>query len=467
MWVVLLTTLMLQAGVLTYVAVNNRQYLDDYRLAANPDARQYVLLGENALTKGKYSRQSEAPYRPDVLRTPVYPLLAGAAQAATHRIWLLYLVQMLLNSLTAVLVYRAALLVFGRRIAMAAGLLYASDLTLVVLTLSPMTEILYSFLTTLALLVWLTGLTRGPLDRRYGLSVVVGGILGVAILTRPAGVYLPLLMAGVEFALGRHEWRLAMKRSVAVLVSAYVLVAPWIVRNRVLYGLSRLTTADTINLTYFAAAGVYQLKYGIEREAAQDRIAREFGLPTLLESNNFWVTSLDVATMDARERHAAQKVLLGAPLTFLRASALGIFKSSVSHNVDELAHVAGQTWSDGVARKLMTGRWRDVGIAPALLVAFLWQVLMAGAGLLLACLGAVRAMRAGMPRRHVVALGGVAAYALLTTAIVGIDAYSRHRAAVLPVQCIFAGIGLVACVDLFASAITRRGRDVARSEIAA
>ena len=82
------------------------------------------------------------------------------------------------------------------------------------------------------------------------------------MLVRPAGLYLPLVLAAVEVPglVGRFDRRLVARVGVMLAV-AYVAILPWMIRNYRLYGILKLSTADTINLVYFAAAGAYQVEY--------------------------------------------------------------------------------------------------------------------------------------------------------------------------------------------------------------
>jgi hypothetical protein len=69
-WTPILVCLGINSAIFADIAFNNRHYLLNYRLNANPDALSYVLLGRNTLLQGHYSRSESPPYEPDMLRTP-------------------------------------------------------------------------------------------------------------------------------------------------------------------------------------------------------------------------------------------------------------------------------------------------------------------------------------------------------------------------------------------------------------
>src|SRR5262247_3574215 len=74
---IVLLSFMVNLILTVFIGINQPEYFWDYRRNGNPDARDYVRLGENFWLSGKYSRQAAPPYQPDILRTPVYPILAG------------------------------------------------------------------------------------------------------------------------------------------------------------------------------------------------------------------------------------------------------------------------------------------------------------------------------------------------------------------------------------------------------
>src|SRR5947199_2638051 len=98
-----LVCLGLNLVLLAGIALRNPEYLSDYRLAGNPDSHDYILIGQNLLKHGEYSRSMCAPpYIPDMLRTPVYPVFAGGLTLLGGPLQL-YLIQSLLHAGSCVL----------------------------------------------------------------------------------------------------------------------------------------------------------------------------------------------------------------------------------------------------------------------------------------------------------------------------------------------------------------------------
>ena len=252
------------------------EYLRDYRLNANPDAKDYVLLGRNLLFEGHYSRMPGPPFQADVLRTPVYPLFAGGLDALGGAA-AIYLVQGLLQAGSCFFLYQIVRSSFGSRAAFWASLLLATDLMMAVSNFEAMSEPLFVFL----LLAVLSTFGFGNLPAlqsnssgktRPAWRFLAGGLLlGLATLTRPLALYLIPFFAFLPLVSGfrnRGSKLQGLQCGVAVLMGSLPLVGFWIARNQWEFAVPRLTTVDTQNIVYFFGAGAYQQRVGLSLEEA-------------------------------------------------------------------------------------------------------------------------------------------------------------------------------------------------------
>jgi len=442
----------IHAAVLLFLALERPEYLLNYQTNNNPDARHYVLLGENVWSKGVYSRQVEPPYSPDIVRTPVYPLVAGGFQVLFGVIWPLYVAQAFFSVGTAWASYKLGTLLWGRRIGLIAASIYGLDLMLVILDYQAMSESLFIFLATSAV-AWWAHLLMLPRDTRRAVwsHGWLGVLLSLAIYVRPGGLYLPLVMCVCEIALIlSRRLSLSLYAPIVMIIVVCGTLSPWVVRNQVIYGVPRLTTADTINLAYFAAAGAYQMRYGIDLESAQARIAEEFHLTPLVETNNFWLAKEDVATMDRRQRAAAQRIILESLPAMARSSLLGVIKSTIAHNTADLAEAAGMMWNPPGMAKLAQGKFAEFCSVllqnhPVLVGVFLWQILFSALVFFLGSIGVFKMLlRQDNGRVVAICLIAVVAYYVATIMVVGMEAYARHRSIIVPIWIVFAAVGLAA-----------------------
>jgi 4-amino-4-deoxy-L-arabinose transferase-like glycosyltransferase len=444
--------IVLDTVIAVFIGLSHPAYLhDDYRLSFNPDATHYVMLGRNFWQHGEYSRMEGPPYTADVLRTPVYPLVAGALDLTTAGIWPLFAFQAACRVALALSVYILGFAIFGRWPSLLAALFVAGDFSLAVLDFEPMSEGLCNVLVTVAVLLWLGEIGRfREVAAKLRRAILIGALLGLAILTRPAMLYLPLVLGCLWLVLAIYGMNIRyFAHGCCLFLTAVLLIAPWVARNYLVFGVAHLTTADAINLVYFAGAGSYAVEHNIKLTKAQEMIQKEHGLVSLVECNNPWTIDRPVDQVDAQMRAATPAVLLKYPSSLVIASLTGIGKALVAHNVGDLAAMAGREWHPPGLNAALSGDWntfsKALGQNSALLAsAFVWEVLFACALAVLGALGSLFGLLSRQWRWPVFCLLLPVLYNLLTIGVVGLDAYGRHRATLTPLIALLAGIALTA-----------------------
>lgn len=438
--------------ILAGIAIDRPEYLRDAKLTSNPDARHYVVLGYNLLHHGYFSRSDHPPYLPDILRTPVFPLFVGVLDLAGGG-RAIYLAHMLLHAGSCYFLFLITQRAFGNAAACCASLLLATDLMLAITNFTAMSEPLFIFLLLASIHYLLGGLPPAAGEGRWKARTVVGGVLlSLAILTRPAALYLFVVYAGLFLALGLRDRRLlpALGRTFLLGCVVALPVGLWVLRNYWVFSVPKVTTADVINLNYFAGAGPYQIEHGVSLEEAQEMIAREFGLTPVLIANNDFLSDRSVSEINAELNSAWPKVLFKYPRALAISSLLGLAKASVSHNTGEFADMLGKKWvapGTGSLLRLQSAALQRSGRnGPWLSAVFGWQLFHVVLMLGLALPGLVLALRHPPSRLYSLALLAIAAYFTLTVAIVGLEAYHRSRIPVVPLLDVFAGYGLVRSV---------------------
>jgi hypothetical protein len=434
--------------VFFYLSAERPEYFSHYRLNPNPDATDYVRLGQNVITAGHFSRCNSPPFVPDLLRTPVYPIFAGGLHLVGGP-RAIYFVQSLLAMLSCWLVVKLTRPIFGDRAAFWASLLFAGDLTLAIANFEAMSEPLYLLLNlggTVCLLPVLTGALAGHL--RWARLLGGGGLLGIATLTRPVGLYLVVVFAGLLIA--RALWYRATMRGMiqsTLLLTAFGMpVGAWIARNSIVFSVPHLTNADAIMLVYFSGAGAYEIEHGLTLEQAQRRVESEYALPSPRLTNNHWLSAQPVGEMDSQLRAAQKKILLKYPRSLAISSLMGVLKAATSHNVGVLAAAAGREWHAPRISALLQGKpvalKRLSENGTPLVAAFVWQALYLVASVALAAFGVFFALCKRCTRWPALVLLTVVGYFQLTVAVVGIEAYYRCRIPHMPFLYAFAGLAL-------------------------
>jgi 4-amino-4-deoxy-L-arabinose transferase-like glycosyltransferase len=424
-------------------------YLQDFRRNQNPDAIHYAVLGHNILEHGAFSRQQSEPFVPDPLRTPIFPLVTGVVSALAGGVWGIYALNICCHIGTALLGCWFCRRHFGSLAGLSCGLLLAADLMLSVLNFEVMTEPLFCFLATASVLLAITSLSNSNpqnISRLTGFGS--GTLLGLAILTRPAGLYLPfvLMLAAIFFcALDRTAF--AVKYAAKYCLAVAILITPWIIRNYLIFGLLALSNIGGINYLYFAGGSAYALAHGIPLEQAQERISVEFGTVPQEKCHNSWTADRSVLDM-AREQDAAVKILWRRyPAELLESSAIGAAKASIGHNVSTLAYLSGSSWHPPGVGRLFDGYFADffeqLTINKVWLVAaWFWEEFLAVGVLIAAAIGCFVGLRRAELRVVTILIMAISLYYFATIAVVGMDSYARHRAPLSPLFAILATIGL-------------------------
>lgn len=225
---------------LTWWAVAH--FVGDYGFTTH-DSAQYLRLAHNLLHFGEFSQSQTAPFYPDVVRTPGYPLwlvLFGWMSSSTA---VIALVQSVLGAFVPVIAAKTAKALHLPGSGWAA-LILALDAGLVVFTPLVLTDGLF----TLLFAIWF----HRMVTVRSGLGWMTTALLaGVLVLVRPSGLVLPIITVVWSIA------RMGLK-PFALLVAAAAMLLPmgWMLRNYSTQNTFTLSTIGPNTLYLFHAAAV-------------------------------------------------------------------------------------------------------------------------------------------------------------------------------------------------------------------
>ncbi len=209
---------------------------------ATNDPADYIRMGKSIAHDAAFPPSSYAA-GPTATRAPLFPIVVGGVFAVTgDSVTAVRIVGALLGAIVALLTGLLATQLWGRRVGVIALGLAAIAPPLILLSVTLMTETLFSALALAAIVLVL------HIRERPSTSAVVGvGVLtGLATLARPNGA---ILLAIVLIALWRRP--LLSPRSLAMpalaLLAAVLVLAPWTIRNaRELHAFVPVTTSGWI-----------------------------------------------------------------------------------------------------------------------------------------------------------------------------------------------------------------------------
>jgi 4-amino-4-deoxy-L-arabinose transferase-like glycosyltransferase len=205
------------------------------------DAHDYDLHARSIAAGQGFAHLGPGPAARTAFRPPGYPYFLGGVYAlggverapAARRFVVGRVANALVGTVIVALVGLLAAQLFERRVALAATALAAIYLPLILVGGSLMSEPLFAVLLLGALTAALQHRRSG---HRHRWAVLAGVLGGLTILTRAnAAILLAPLMVAVWDARPRWSWR-ALAPPAALIAVALLTIAPWTVRNAVMFG---------------------------------------------------------------------------------------------------------------------------------------------------------------------------------------------------------------------------------------
>jgi len=376
-----------------------------------PDATGYVALASD-LHAGYLEPQSGS-FVVGLSRTPAYPVFLGALLGTFHgSLPAVVLAQIGLSVVTVWLTCVLATRLVGHRAAIVGGLLLALDPVSILYSCLLQPETLFTALLLVATLYWLRAM-EAPSWRP---AAAAGLMLGIAALTRPIGLFLPLWLAPVVWL--RRDGRNKTALLLCFLLASSVPIVGWMAKNQIQTGFPVFSIAGDSSLFDYRAAGALAEDEGISREQARIRVWQRLWAITPPASS--------AAELGSRQRGLALRILAEHPIGAAKMMSRGVARMLAGTGLTALSNLLGDRDPETVAKP-----WKRVSQALLLL------------SLGVAYLAAARGVALLAARRDLVALAltlGVIAYLALFSA--GPEANTRFRFPASPFLAILAGHGL-------------------------
>lgn len=215
--------------------------INPYYWEPSEDSAQYDSIAWNLLSGRGYSMDNQPPYQPTARRPPVYPLFLAAVYQIIGRDYRgAKLIQAFIDSITCVLLYLIARRVLNKRQALVAGILIAIWPSTALFSNHLLSETIFTFFISLVVLSTYKILET----KNIKFSLITGILIGIAALSRPDALLLPVFLFIPLFILLRNK-RGALYFIGGIL--AFILtITPWTVRNYAVFGkVIPLTDAKT------------------------------------------------------------------------------------------------------------------------------------------------------------------------------------------------------------------------------
>lgn len=280
-----------------------------------PDSAGYEDSARALLHTGHFAVSPEAPERPQLMRTPGYPVfIALVYLACGERRGALILAQIAVSVLTILLASRMAREGWGPRAGAAAAVVLALDPVSFAYAGLLLSETLFAFLICLSAYAGM----RFALSGGVGCLLLAGLALALATLVRPIGYYLiiPVLLWTALFAAraGMPPGRIAFC-CVALAIPWAVLVGGWQLRNLRVAGSAEFSQITGLSLLHYKAAGVVAMRDGIPLDEARTRLRARLPASVSPAEASRAACALGLSTLREHPRLALKSAAHGAAKT--------------------------------------------------------------------------------------------------------------------------------------------------------
>jgi len=218
-----------------------------------PDSREYHKIAVNLVQGNGFSLALQAPFTPDLRRTPLYPsfmaLIYGLLGMCPEAV---ILFQCVLGAALAAGVYVVGCRWMNEKAAFAAGILMSIDPVSVCYANLLLTETLFASLLFAGVILLLDSDWRQQ-SRYWAIS---GMLFGLATLCRPVGVLLlPVVLLAV-LGMGKIRARIGYRLPLIWAGVFALVLVPWLVRSVRVAGQPILSTIGAYNLVAYRTAGI-------------------------------------------------------------------------------------------------------------------------------------------------------------------------------------------------------------------
>jgi 4-amino-4-deoxy-L-arabinose transferase-like glycosyltransferase len=398
------------------------------------DSDRYIPIANAILSGRAYAWDRERPG--ELLNTIGYPLfLAGVFLSLGRQIGNIALAQLLLSGMLALVVFGALGRWLGARAAFLSAILILIDPLTILWSMTILTETLFAVaLGTSAVL-----LASWAHSHRRIMLILSGLFLTLAILVKPfamlvaavwgaAILFMPLEMTGPR---APRFWG-GIRRGLLFALPSILLVAPWFVRNGVLWDCPTLSSVDRVTMRDYMAAKVLAEAEHVDLSVAQTRLQEDDPGPCPSETSKYW------------------KIILDHPEIYARLHAAGTIPVLIGTNFDRWLQYFGAEYQlPDLWRPYMDGGWRGLWSVITDQVEAFPQELGLLVGLttfqvfiyILAVTGIVTTIRGtSVPGKWVAAVMTLAILILVLTP--GQGGHERFRVPVQPLLAILAGYGV-------------------------
>ena len=206
-------------------------------ISVQDDEATYDMLAKNLLGgkgygiyPGDFSPEfrSSGGFGPNIHRPPTYILfLAGIYFLFGHHFIAVAIIQALIDSLTAVIIYLIGKRIFNWYVGMVSGFAMSLYLPMIVCCNHLVTEPFFTFLLAISIFFLIKALE----DNSIKGFIFAGTLLGIAILCKSVLALFPFFLFGISIMLFKKLNQKIRKKYIFLLLATTIIIFPWSARN--------------------------------------------------------------------------------------------------------------------------------------------------------------------------------------------------------------------------------------------
>jgi 4-amino-4-deoxy-L-arabinose transferase-like glycosyltransferase len=375
----------------------------------------------------------------DAFRTPAYPFFVSVIYSLFgNDPYIVLVVQIFLNLISIVLMYKIGIELFNEKIGFIAALLFSFDLHHIIFIFQILTETIYTTIFLLALLFYIKGIKRNE----FKYFVLTGLIYGVSTLIRPISQY---YIGGILlFTLLWYfkNYKMGLKNAVIIGVAYFIAIAPWCFRNYNEYGHFALSNIKGYNLLFWNAS-YYEAK---RLKQPIDTVNANFKKELIKMG---WRPDANPFDKEKYDGELANKILKAHFADYLKTHLIGTVKIHLSvgtHSLTEVLHIPAkkfteeEKYTNGVFA-LVKKFFAEKTIYEIALGLFVGSMLVFI--YVFAIVGIWRMIKEKQVLLMLFLLGSAGYFVLIS----GIISYARYRLPSIPFYILLASVGIVWMIE--------------------
>jgi 4-amino-4-deoxy-L-arabinose transferase-like glycosyltransferase len=225
-------------------------------ISGGEDVEQYAVLAQNMLDGKGFTLSDTEPYEPESFRLPGYPVFIAILLSVFGSMFAVPVVQSFIFGGIALLIFVLARDWFDEKTAYFAATLSLLNTSLLFHTSILVSDPLFILLLLLGLRLWLYA--HDTVSPHYISAGLSGFLIGLATLTRTIGFLLPVIFISLSVVLvstKAAELRVVPRKILGIwilfLTLSSVTIAPWLIRNYMIYNQFSLSSTGTIGMWYY------------------------------------------------------------------------------------------------------------------------------------------------------------------------------------------------------------------------